>query len=117
MKTDEILYLDCTKQENVQKLNKMLYKIKPIAKKAGCGIVPVETLEDALKGICKRYDYRIQYIYPYYEDGVFVMYTISIIKKENDSNKWKGSLTSKTIWELLAKSIVKIYAEVMKERK
>lgn len=119
MKTFEILNLDCGIEKNKTKVNKFLFKVKPIAKemeKAGkTGIVPIEILEKVLHGISLKYDYRHQGIMSYYEKNEFVFYTISITKKRKTVD-WIGNEYGKTMWELLAKTIIKIYADIMKER-
>lgn len=58
MKTDDILNLDCAKQENKNKLNIFLCKVKPVAKLMEKNnitkgeVIPIEVLEKALNGIC-----------------------------------------------------------------
>ena len=58
MKTEDILNLDCRKEENRIKLNSFLYKVKPIQKrmeKLGRGRraeVPMEVLEEVMQGLC-----------------------------------------------------------------
>lgn len=118
MKTDDILNLDCTKSENKNKINRFLYNIKPINKIMGndkTKQVPLEVLEETLHGVCIKYKYEIQNICPYYEQERFVFYVTSIIKTK-DTREWVGNTYGKTMWELLAKSMIKIYSEILKER-
>ena len=119
MKTNEILNLDCTVEQNKKKLNRFLYNIKPIAKQMGedkTKQIPLEVLENVLHGICIKYDYKHQGIEGYYEkkEG-FVFYTVSLIKKSSTTD-WIGNAYGKTMWELFAKMIIKIYADIMQER-
>lgn len=119
MKTDEILNLDCDKEENKQIINRFLWKIKPCAKLleknsyTKTEYAPIELLEKVLHGFYKRYTYKIQSMFPYYEDGKFIFYNVSILK----GNEWKGNVYAKTSWEMYAKTLIKIYSEIRKESK
>lgn len=116
MKTEDILNLDCTKCKNTEKINKLLYKTGLVSFD-GNGIIPVDVLEDVLHKFYINNKYRIQYIDPYYEDDRFVFYTVSVIKRSGKTNEWKGDVTGKSLWECVAKSIIKIYALLRKEGK
>lgn len=118
MKTEEILNLDCNKEENKNKINKMLWKIKVVKNltKHGVGLyhtLNCEQLEQVLHGICIRYNFMIQNISPYYEDNKFKFYLVSL----KHGSEWIGNVYAVSMWEVLAKSIIKIYSEIMKERK
>ena len=125
MKTEEILNLDCTKNENVEKLNKVLWKVKPIAKLlqknnyTKSDIIPLELLEQAMHGIMLRYNYRTQGIQTYYEekDGkqTFVFYDVRVLKVR-DTRDWIGTVYGKTLWECTAKTIIKVYGDIRKEQ-
>ena len=117
MKTDDILNLDCAKQENKNKLNGFLCKVKPVAKlmeknniKKG-EVIPIEILEKALNVICVHYGYRTQGISSYFEDGTFKFYKVSVLDK---NRQWKGNVYGLTLWETEAKTIIKIYALIKK---
>lgn len=119
MKTDDLLNLDCTKVSNLKKLNKFLYNVKPVAKQMGndkTKQIPLSVLESVLHGICLKYKYSHQGISAYYEKNKFVFYTVSILKKR-DTSMWIGNIYGKTLWETVAKIIIKIYADIMQERK
>lgn len=118
MKTFEVLNLNCTSEENKKKLNKFLYNIKPIAKQMGndkTKQIPLSVLENVLHGICLKYGYSHQGISPYYEKKEFVFYTVHITKKRK-TVEWIGNAYGKTLWETVAKIIIKIYADIMQER-
>lgn len=126
MKTDEILNLDCTKQKNKEKINKILWKIKPVARileKNGymkTEQAPLELLEQALHGIMLHYGYRTQGINPYYEEGEdkenrFIFYSVSLLKIR-ETRDWIGNVYGKTMWETVAKIIIKVYADLKKEK-
>lgn len=118
MRTDELLNLDCTKQENKTKLNKFLFKIKPVQKKMGTqkGIVPLEVLEECLHGIEAKYNYREQGMLPYFEGDKFHFYMVSMLKKR-ETSVWIGNVYGKTLWEVTAKMIIKVYADILRERR
>ena len=119
MKTEEVLNLDCTDEQNKKKLNKFLYNVKTIAKQMGedkTKRIPLEVLEKTLHNICVKYGYGHQGISSYCEEGIFKFYTVSLTKKRNTVD-WIGNAYGKTMWELFAKMIVKIYADIMQERK
>lgn len=55
MKTEDILNLDYRKEENVDKIQKVLLKIKPLMKYSEEEQVPFESLEKLLHMICVKY--------------------------------------------------------------
>ena len=126
MKTEEILNLDCTDGNNLEQINKFLWKVKPVARileknhYTKTKQAPLELLEQALHGIMLRYGYRIQGINTYYEEGEnkeieFVFYTASLLKIR-DTREWIGNVYGKTLWEIVAKTIIKVYADLKKEK-
>lgn len=125
MKTDEILNLDCTKEGNIKQINRFLWKVKPVEKLleknnyTKTEQAPLELLEQAMHGIMLRYGYRAQGINSYYEgegkENEFVFYNVSLLKIR-DTREWIGNVYGKTMWEVVAKIIIKIYADLMKEK-
>ena len=129
MKTEDILNLDCTKENNLEQINKFLWKVKPVARileknhYTKTKQVQLELLEQALHGIMLRYGYRTQGINTYYEEGEnkenkenkFVFYTVSLLKIR-DTREWIGNVYGKTLWEIVAKAIIKVYADLKKEK-
>ncbi len=125
MKTEDILDLDCTKKENIKQINRFLWKIKPLVRileKQGCTKaeqIPLELLEQALQGMMAHYKYQTQGINFYFEEQenkkVFVFYNVSVlrIRKTRD---WIGNVYGKTLWEVVAKLLIKIYADVKREK-
>src|SRR5699024_4964285 len=98
MKTEDILNLDCTKRNNLEQINKFLWKVKPVARileknhYTKAEQAPLELLEQALHGIMLRYGYRTQGINTYYETGEdkesrFVFYSVSLLKIR-DTREW-----------------------------
>lgn len=126
MKTEDILNLDCTKGNNLEQINKFLWKVKPVARileknhYTRTEIAPIELLEQVLHGLCERYGYRTQGINTYYEEGEnkeskFVFYTVSLLKIR-ETREWVGNVYGKTLWETVAKIIIKVYADLKKEK-
>lgn len=122
--TEHLASLDCTREENKIKLNKFLWKVKPVAKLAEReriktnGKLPIELLENALMGICEHYGYNLQGIEAYRETNrknkkVFQFWHMGLL---NSERKWIGTVNGITLWEVVAKSIIKIYADIVKGR-
>lgn len=126
MKTEDILNLDCTKGNNLEQINKFLWKVKPVARileknhYTKTEQAPLELLEQALHGIMLRYGYRTQGINTYYEErgnneSRFVFYSVSLLKIRG-TRDWIGNIYGRTMWETVAKIIIKIYADLKKEK-
>lgn len=112
MKTEQILNLDCTKEQNKRKLNSYLLKVKPIQKRAEQDkFVQLELLEMVLHKFYEKYGYKFQFVTAYYEEEEFIFYETAIMDK---NRKWLGNVYGKTLWELLAKCVIKIYSEIKK---
>lgn len=119
MRTEDILNLDCRKTENRETLEKYLLKVKPVKKLYDKeGELTTELLEMAMHGITLHYDFSIaaQGIRPYYEDGKFIYYVVDMLRGKKERT-WCGCVYGVTMWEVVAKIIIKIYSEIMKERK
>lgn len=119
MRTEEILNIDCRKEEGRKKINSFLWRIKPVTKlklPKGC-ILSIEDIEKVLHGISIHYGYVIKQIAPYYENGEqFIFFKGEVMRKRNETNEWCGTVYGKTMWELLAKALIKIYSEIKKEK-
>ena len=121
MKTEDIIMLDCTKEGNRELINKFLWKVKPCAKileknhYTRTEIAPIELLEQVLHGLCERYPYKLQQIWTYSEEKKFKFYHMGIMYTI-DTYTWIGDVKGKTLWEVVAKAIIKIYADLKKEK-
>lgn len=117
MKTEEILNIDCRKKGGREKVESFLLKVKPLKKRIKDGEeITHEVLEVVLHGISAKYGYCVKQIAPYYEDGRFVFFKGDVMKREANINVWKGTVYGVTMWELIAKTIIKIYDCVIEER-
>ena len=124
-KVQEMLLIDCRKQEGKEKINKILWKIKPIKQKMiklayeKGDIVPLEQLEKFLQFVRTQYGYRKEWINSYFETDKkkkqhktkFVFYTHGLVDMEGE---WITNIEGKTIWELFAKTAVVFYDEIKK---
>lgn len=121
MKTEDIIMLDCTKEGNRELINKFLWKVKPCAKileknhYTRTEIAPIELLEQVLHGLCERYPYKLQQIWTYSEEKKFKFYHMGVIHV-TDTYEWIGDVNGVTLWEVVAKAIIKIYADLKKEK-
>lgn len=116
MNAKQILDIDCRIEENKNILNKFLWKVKPVQKLEipKGSMLKIDDLEYIIHGIFKRYGYSQQGIKEYWENGEFVYYSCSVL---NSKREWVGYVYGKTLWELEAKLLVKVYAEIMKEKR
>lgn len=119
MKTEDLMNLK-SDEEGLRTLNRFLKKIKPLMKQKEAQIVdiydriPLEAIEKAIHGFCKRYGYMMQGIQSYCDEGQFIMYTTSLM---NEKREWLGNVYGKTLWEIEAKTLIKIYSMILKEKK
>ena len=119
MKTEDILNLDCRKPENKKTIEKYLLKVKPVKKLYDKeGELTIELLEKAMHGIISHYDFSIavQGIRPHYDGGKFIYYVVDVLRDAKGERTWCGCVYGVTMWEVVAKIIIKIYGEIMKER-
>lgn len=119
MKTEDILNIDCREEEGKQTLNKFLWKIKPFSKLGipKGSILKSEDIEKILHGISLKYGYRFWQISPYYEDNKeFIFFKGDVIRIEEEARKWIGTVYGVTMWELLAKALIKIYGDIRRRK-
>lgn len=128
MKVEDVLNLDCRDGGNKSKICDFLLKIKPVQKRVTKNEVPqLGILEKVFQGLCSHYGYTTQGIKPYFEEGEdyrnhFVFYQASMIRKDQvDSGKmlntWIGYVYGVDMWEMFAKMIIKIYADIKDEER
>ena len=109
MKTEQILDLDYRIEENKATIAKVLAKIPPLAE---YDEVPLEALEKVLAYITKKYAIMIQYICPTYVKGNDPIYCVSL--KIVEPYQWLGNVYGQCLYEVIAKTAIKMYAEVRK---
>lgn len=118
---ERILNLDCRTKEQKKELNTFLHSIKPIEKIVkkeeihGNKLIPIDILENVFRGLSIKYGYRSQGIQTYYEDNTFIYYHVSLLKIKT-TREWIGNVYGVTMWEVIAKMIVKIYGDIKAEQ-
>lgn len=111
MKTSEILDLDFRKQESKEIINKALCKVKPLAKYLDGERVPLEAIEKVLGVMIRKYNITIMYITPtYIPTNKENLYSISF--RERVGTKWLGNVYGCCIYEVMAKSVIKVYSMI-----
>lgn len=120
MKTEDILNIDAGREEGKKTLNKFLWKIKPVKVKATkqnipkSVYLPLELIENAIHGLCSRYGYRTQGIGSYFNSETFQFYTTCVM---DEKRQWLGNVYGKTLWEIEAKTLIKIYGLILESKK
>ena len=119
-KIEDIIDIECKGYENRKMLNEALMQIKPVSKlvkknKETGEFISVDTLERAMHGLLSHYKYNTQGINSYYEDGEFVFYTASILRIR-ETREWIGTVNGATLWEVVAKIIIKVYLDIVSTR-
>ena len=113
MKTEQILNLDCRKEENKKIIQKVLRQVKPLSKFLDEEQIPIELLEKTVSILTNKYEITPQWIICGYRDsaaGCVGYYSVSV--KTTTDHAWLGNATGHTIYELFAKLTIKMYAEV-----
>lgn len=105
-KIEILINCDYSILENKKAIKDALCEIKPIAKYF-LASVEMNELERVLQAIVKRYRVSIQYITHHRLcDGSFQW---QISTKRDDTQKWLGSISGRTIDEIMAKCIIALF--------
>ena len=111
MTTNQILSLDYREKENKKIIQKVLRKIKPLSRYSDEEEIPIEALEKAITVMCKKYDIRIKDISPdIWSADKRIIWRACIISDKNLD--MRGNVYGISIYEVLAKSTVKLYSDV-----
>lgn len=107
MTTEQILCMDCRKESNRIKLQKALHMIPQFKKEKGD--VPISLFEKMMYVVTTKYAVTVQWIsYILQEDQIY--WSVSI---RNDVDySYMQTITAVTIYELLAKVSIYLYAKV-----
>lgn len=106
----------------MEKVNSFIWKIKPLVKllkENNCTKkqkIPIEVLEKGLIDLCMNYGYISQGILTSCDEKEkrFMFYSASILRRSN--REWLGTVMGKTLWEVMAKQLIKVYSEIRKEQ-
>ncbi len=110
MKTQEILELDFRKKESKEIIQKVLRQVKPLSK-CSDEQIPVDMLEKCVKVLTFKYAIRIQWITITTPENVEEMlFNLSLLEDHN--HKWLGNVYGQTFYEVIAKTVIKMYSEI-----
>ena len=109
MKTEQILNLDYTKEENRETIQKVLRKIKPLSKYSDEEDIPIEVIEKLIRVLCQKYEITPQWINISFHESL-PNYSVGV--KTTTDHKWLGNVWGMCLYELFAKLSIKIYSEV-----
>lgn len=110
MKTEQILNLDCRKEENKEIIQKVLRKIKPLSKYSDEIDVPIETIEKLVRVLVQKYEITPQWMTMSYFEPILGLYSIGV--KTTTDHKWLGTVYGMCLYEVFAKLAIKMYSEV-----
>lgn len=111
MKTEDILSLDCRKEENKRIIQKALRKLKPFKRyEDDDDDIPQEKVEKFMEVLQRKYEVQIQYIMPAVVPNEIMWWTLSI--KRTDNHSWLGSVYGHDMYETLCKAIIKMVSEI-----
>lgn len=103
--------LDCRKSENREIIQKVLKKIKPFSKYDESTDVPLEMVEMLIHKLTNKYFIRIQWInhssIPFRGEEEFLW---SVSMKRDDTHAWVGNVTGLTLYEMAAKTAIKMFS-------
>lgn len=112
MRTEDILNLDYRDQEGKKIIQKALRKMKPFGSIDLSEDIPLEKIEKIVGAYCRKYRIMIQYISPTYMKDEVNMYACSI--KTTDNHMWLGNAYGTCLYELMAKTAIKMFIDVKK---
>lgn len=110
---DKVLFLDCTKDENIRRLKKSLIKLPFIKEKKD---LETDGLERLIKKIELKYPIHLSYVMRGVVDGVD-LYTVMIRTDVKMGGKHLKTIYGVTINEVFAKSLFYMFYYIEKNRK
>lgn len=116
MDTKKILNLDYRDPENQEIIQKVLRQIKPLSRFSEETEIPLSAIERAISVMCKKYNMRVSNICSdVYGNDTLIIWRASIITEHNYKTVWVVHGIS--MYELMAKVAIALYAEVKKGAK
>lgn len=113
MSTKQLLNLDCRKEENQKIIQKVLRQIKPLSRYSDEENIPFSALEKAITIMCKKYCMRIAELTPdVLANDKHIIWKAKLINETN--SKTIDNVYGVSFYEVLAKSAIRLYAEVKK---
>lgn len=112
MTTKQILNLDCRKEESQEIIQRVLRQIKPLSRYSDECDIPLSAIEKVLLIMCKKYGMRLCEIIPGSGNDDHIIWSATL---SNDKNfKVIDHVYGISLYELLAKAAIRLYAEVKK---
>ena len=113
MSTKQLLNLDCRKEENQKIIQKVLRQIKPLSRYSDEENIPFSALEKVITIMCKKYCMRIAELTPdVLANDKHIIWKAKLINETN--SKTIDNVYGVSFYEVLAKSAIRLYAEVKK---
>lgn len=112
MTTKEVVGLDCTVDENMEILQRVLRQIKPLSKYSG--EVPQWAIEKVIHSMCYKYKLWVKEIaQDPWSNAKFDIWRVTLVEDEKVSEWGKiKPVFGATIYEALAKTAVLIYSMI-----
>lgn len=111
MKTQDVLQLDCRKEENKAIIQKVLRQIKPLSKFSDESEIPLSAIERAMQVMDCKYGIYVDYLKPDdHANRSGVIWRAEI--KDSKTYKVLDMVYGLSMYEVLAKATIRIYAEV-----
>lgn len=117
MSTKQLLNLDCRKEENQKIIQKVLRQIKPLSRYSDEENIPFSALEKAITIMCKKYCMRIAELTPdVLANDKHIIWKAKLINETNSKtiDNVIDNVYGVSLYEVLAKSAIRLYAEVKK---
>ena len=113
MTTKQILQLDCREQSNQKIIQKVLRQIKPLSKFSVEEDIPLSAIEKAITVMSKKYSMRIREFAPdVWANKQNTIWRATLIN--DNSMNTIDIVYGLSLYEVLAKCAIRMYAEVRK---
>ena len=113
MTTKEVVNLDYRKEENQEIIQRVLRQIKPLSKYSDEYEIPLNALEKAIAVMCKKYAMHVQSIMAdTFANEERIIWRAMLISE--DGFKIIDAVHGISMYELLAKIAIRLYAEIKK---
>lgn len=113
MTTNQVINLDYGEKENQKIIQKVLKQIKPLSRYSDECEIPFAAIEKAITVMCKKYCMRIRDFTPdVWSNKNNTIWRATLINETN--LKTIDMIYGVTLYEVFAKSAIRLYAEVKK---
>ena len=113
MTTNQVMNLDCREKENQEIIQKVLRQIKPLSRYSDEEDIPFSAIEKAITVMCKKYCMRLRDFVPdVWANKSYTIWRATLINEIN--LKTIDIVYGITLYEVFAKSAIRLYAEVKK---